>query len=139
MSLVLKNATASQFPPQGWPFTDPRTGMKFNGWEGSPPMQAVKIAAHRRANPHKWPDGEGQDTNGIVQELYAQKFASMPWLFVGQPDKDPTYRPNREATSVTISGEKCSCGATEFKPVYCKTCSGKRITGYTCASCGKEK
>ncbi len=135
--LRLKNATASQFPQGGWPFTDPRTGMKFNGWEGSPMMQAVKIAAHRGANPSKWPDGTGQDLNSIVQELYAQKFSVMPWLFLGQPDKDPSY-PSNPAT-VLVNGEKCSCGNTQFTPIYCATCSGKRITGYKCSGCGKQK
>jgi hypothetical protein len=135
MSLQLKNATASQFPPSGWPFSDPKTGMKFNGWEGTPQMQAVKIAAHRRANPKFYPDGAGQDSNAIIQELYQQKFSSAPWLFVGQPDKDPAQGQSQGAT--IIIGEKCSCGSTEWIPEYCKTCSGRRVIGRKCASCGR--
>lgn len=137
MSLQLKNATASQFPQGGWGFTDPKTNRKFNGWEGTPQMIAVKVAEHRRANPSIYPNGEGQDLNGIIQQIYEQKMKTAPWLFVGQPDKDPA-QPQTQAATVTIVGQKCSCGATEFKPVYCATCSGRRITGYTCASCGKS-
>lgn len=139
MSLRLKNATASQFPQGGWPFEDPLTKRKFNGWEGTPQMIAVKVAEHRRANPQLYPDGKGQDLNSIVQEIYAQKVRVMPWLFTGYPDKNPAYPSQPAAKAVVIKGEKCTCGATEFKPVYCPTCSGRRITGYVCASCGKAK
>ena len=140
MSLRLKNASASQFPPGGWPFTDPKTGRKFNGWEGTPQMIAVKVVEHRRANPSLYPDGAGQDVNAIIQEIFAQKVKAMPWLFTGFPDQGPGAYPSQPApASVSIRGEKCSCGATEFKPVYCPTCSGRRIIGYTCASCGKSK
>ncbi len=138
MSLILKNSTSSQFPPGGYPFTDPKTGRKFNGWEGTPQMIAVKVAEHRRANPSLYPDGAGQDINGIIQEIFAQKFKVMPWLFRGQPDQGPGAYPSQPATEpVTIRGEKCSCGATEFTPEYCKTCSGSRVVGMKCKSCGK--
>ncbi len=137
MSLKLKNASASQFPENGWPFTDPRTGMKFPGWEGSPDMQSVKIAAHRAANPKLWPNGEGQDRGGIIQELFAQKVRTHPYLFVGYPDKDPSYRSQPEARETIVKGSACSCGCTEFIAEYCRTCSGNRIVGRKCKSCGK--
>ncbi len=139
MSLRLKNSTSSQFPPDGYPFVDAKTGMKFNGWEGNPQSQAVRIAAHRAANPRHYPDGAGQDVNGIIQELFEQKAKKMPWIFVGFADQHPAQPyPNNTAT-VIVNGEKCSCGNTQFTPIYCATCSGKRITGYKCASCGKQK
>lgn len=138
--LTLKNSSSSQFPPGGYPFIDPKTGMKFNGWEGSPQMIAVKVAEHRRGNPTFYPDGAGQDTNGIIQEIFAQKMKSMPWLFVGQPDQGPQPYPSEPASqAVTILGDKCGCGSTEYEPIYCPTCSGKRITGYKCKSCGRQK
>lgn len=139
MSLTLKNATASQFPAGGWPFEDPLTKRKFNGWEGSPQMIAVKVAEHRRGNPTFYPDGKGQDVGGIIQEIFAQKVKVAPWLFTGHPDRDVAYPSQPKGSPVTIRGEKCSCGATEFEPVYCPTCSGRRITGYKCRSCGKSK
>ncbi len=137
MSLKLKNASASQFPPEGWPFTDPKTGMRFNGWEGTPQMIAVKIQAHRAANPKFYPDGAGQDANAIIQEIFMQKVQRMPWLFSGYPDKDPSYPSQPVARETIVKGAACSCGCTEFIAEYCKTCSGARIVGRKCKSCGK--
>lgn len=139
MSLRLKNATASQFPRDGWPFEDPITKRKFNGWEGSPKMIAEKVAEHRRGNPKLYPNGAGQNINEIVQEIFAQKVKVMPWLFQGYEDKLPVYPSQQPAKPVTIKGDKCSCGATEFEAIYCPTCSGRRVTGYKCKSCGKAK
>ncbi len=137
MSLRLKNTTASQFCRDGWPFTDPKTGMRFGGMEGSPPMQAVRIAAHRAANPRLYPAGEGQDTNAIIQEIYAQKVQVMPELFVGYPDKNPAYPSQPAQRETIVKGAACSCGGTEFIAEYCRTCSGNRIIGRKCKSCGK--
>lgn len=142
MSLRLKNSTSSQFPPDGYPFVDAKTGMKFNGWEGNPQSQAVRIAAHRAANPRHYPDGAGQDVNGIIQELFEQKSKKMPWLFVGFPDQHPA-QPYPSAQSspsqVANTDQACECGCKEVVLTYCPTCSGRRVTSSKCKSCGKDR
>lgn len=140
MTLSLKNPGASQFPPSGWPYRDPKTGMDFNGYQGSPQIIAVKIAEHRRANPKFYPGNEGQNVESIVQEIYAAKFAVAPWMFKGQPDRNPVYQSATQSqpSNERVNGAACSCGSTEYIPVYCPTCSGRRITGRKCASCGKS-
>ena len=141
MTLSLKNPKSSQFPPSGWNFSDPKTGMSFNGYQGSPEMIAVKVAEHRRANPKFYPGNEGQNVQNIVQEIYAAKHAKMPWLFRGEPDLNTAaaYPSQPDNAPVAKTSAACSCGATEVKPVYCPTCSGKRVTGYTCIGCGKSR
>lgn len=140
MIYQLKNPNANQFPPQGWPFKDPKTGFRCNGYEGTPAMHAVKIIGNRRANPHHYPPGEPQwfDPNSVIQEIYAQKAATHPQLFKGFPDVQIVAQPERIVSRVVAPTVICSCGANDYEPIYCKTCGGKRITGYKCKSCGKE-
>lgn len=130
----------SAFPPQGWPFTDPKTGFKCNGWEGTPQMHATKIIANRRANPSFYPTGEAKwfDPASVVQEIYAQKAATHPHLFKGFPDAHIVPRAERIVSRVIAPTVKCSCGAGDFEPILCKTCGGRRIVGYKCKACGKE-
>jgi hypothetical protein len=141
MNYVLKSSSSSQFPPNGgWGFIDPRTGMRFNGWEGDQFAIARKVIEHRRANPKVWPQDEVGDQNSVVQEIFKQKHATTPWLFRGEPDQNSGAYPSATQTQEqTILGEKCTCGSVEYEPVYCKTCSGKRIVGTKCKSCGRSK
>ena len=137
MSLQLKRPS-DQFPPGGFGFKDARTGMMFNGYEGTPAMTAVKVIAHREANPSLYPRSEGHwfSVDGIVQEIFEQKYATMPWLFIGGPD-DPGL-PTPQPRSLTAKGV-CVCGATETEPVYCKTCGGQKVVNYKCKACGQER
>lgn len=135
MSLYLKNENIG-LPSGGFPFKDPKTGMLFNGYEGTAQMIAVKVMAHRDANSALYPNGSG-GLDAIVQEIYAQKNAQMPWLFVGGPD-DPGLPPTITASTGAVGGI-CVCGATEVDPIYCPTCGGQRITGYKCRACGAER
>ena len=141
MSLFLKNGNSSQFPPgNGWGFTDPKTKMVFNGWEGDWNYVARKVIEHRKANPAFYPDGEGQDLNAVVQEIFKQKHSKMPWLFRGEPDKDVAYSSKSTSPSqVANSDSACVCGSKEVILTYCPTCAGRRVTSKKCASCGKER
>lgn len=139
--LRLKNP-AQQFPAGGFGFIDPRTKRVFNGMEGTGPMQAVKIIEHRRSNPTIYPVGEWQWFNQeeVIQEVYRQKHASMPELFVGydaalRPSNPEPYRPQ----IASPAGLKCVCGSVTFKPNYCQTCAGSRINSWSCTVCGKQK
>lgn len=138
MIYQLKNANANQFPPQGWPFKDPKTGFRCNGYEGTPAMHAVKIIANRRANPHHYSPDESQwfDPNSVIQEIYAQKAATHPHLFKGYPDAHIV--PRVQKTEV-VSDKPCpKCGGTEWELIYCKTCAGRRVTGKKCKGCGGQ-
>ncbi len=139
--LVLKNSQQSQFPPfGGWSFVDGKTGQRFNGWEGDQFAIARKVIEHRKANPKIYEPGTEGDVNSVVQQIFQQKHAQAPWLFRGEPDQGSGAYPSATQTQEqTIRGERCTCGSVEYEPVYCKTCSGKRIVGTKCKSCGKSK
>ncbi len=138
MILQLKNPN-SAFPHNGWPFVDERTGFKCNGWEGTPQMHAPKIIKNRRDNPQHYSTSEGQwfDVNSVVQEIYAQKHKTHPHLFKGFADAIPvaTQIQSKPIIAPTVM---CSCGSNDFEPEFCKTCGGRRITGYKCKKCGKH-
>lgn len=138
MIYQLKNANANQFPPGGWGFKDKRTGFECKPHEGTPAMHAVKIIANRKGNPHFYPPGEPQwfDASMIIQEIYAQKAATHPYLFKGHSDVQIIPRTQR---SEVITDKPCpSCGGTEWELTFCKTCAGRRVTGKKCKSCGKS-
>jgi len=142
MILKLKNPQG-QFPPGGFPFTDSRTKMKWNGYEGTPAMTAAKVITHRRANPMLYPAGisEAFDLNSVVQEIFAQKFTTSPELFSGYGPPDAVVQVNMNApTGPAVSASTpCQCGSNQIVPVYCQTCSGNRVTGYRCAGCKRDR
>lgn len=138
MILQLKNSNANQFCQGGWPFVDPKSGFKCNGYEGTPKMHANKIIAHRRANPTLFPPNDASlfDVNSVIQEIYQQKFQTHPQLFVGQPGYT-VLKMEKPAKKNYQPNSKCpKCNSPDFEPVYCPTCTGRRITGYKCKSCG---
>ncbi len=138
---LLQPKNNNQFPPGGFGFEDPKTGFKCVGYEGTPQMHAVKIRDHRRANPKFYPTGEGHwfDLNSIVQEIYQQKVRTHPYLFKGYPDKGPPIVKQDNSESIISPTVFCECGSNEWEVQYCRSCSGKRITGRKCKKCGKEK
>ena len=142
MSLVLKNSRSSQFPPGGWNFTNEKTGMKFNGWEGDQFYIARKVIEHRKANPKIHVAGSEGDINSVVQEIFEQKSKSHPWLFVGFADQHPAqaYPSAQSSPSQTANTDQaCECGCKEVVLTYCPTCSGRRVTSSKCKSCGKDR
>lgn len=137
MSLSLKNPNRDAFPPGGFGFVDPKTQMRFNGWEGTYEMTAQKVVEHRRANPTMYPptDGPSFDLGEVIQEIFRQKFASMPWLFNGGGEQPGTH----EAASKIPELGHCLCGESKVEPIYCASCGGSRITGYRCVACKAER
>ena len=140
MILKLKNPNAP-FPQGGWPFKDPKTGFSVNGYEGTPTMHAPKIIAHRRANPHVYPSQQYHwfDEQSVIQEIYQQKLATHPHLFRGFADKTVEIKTKATNKRVEQPSLNCECGALDWKPKYCPTCSGKKLIGWTCGKCGKDK
>lgn len=144
MILSLKCPTC-QFPTDGFAFTDPRTKRTWPGYEGTPAMTAEKIKIHRQGNPTIYPPEEKQhfDKNLIIQEIYQQKFLKMPWLFNGQPGEVqmdvPVVNQTISTQPIKSSLGPCACGSETVYPIMCQTCGGVKVTGYRCASCGKER
>lgn len=142
MTLIPKNQNAP-FPPQGgYSFTDARTGMRFDGLHSNAQGTALKVIAHRNANPNLYPEGGG-DPASVLQEIYAQKFATHPHLFVGQ-EPAPQPQPTKKTQVVTVhpqaaAGRPCSCGANDWSAVYCKACGPGKISGYVCKKCGRRR
>ncbi len=138
MTYILKNPNRDQFPPGGFPYVDPKTGMRFSGFDGTVHHIAQQVSNHRRANPNLYPVGEHHwfDLNYIVQQIYEQKAGVQPWLFVGFPDQTPsaTHIPQK-----TPEMGYCICGGSEVEEILCSTCGGRRVTGYKCKSCGKKR
>lgn len=134
MILQLKCSTC-QFPPGGFGFIDPRTKRIWPGFEGTPEMTSTSIIQHRLANPNIYPrtDLPWFDKASVIQEIYAQKYATMPELFIGH---GTTALIPKAAVLATTSSPCAKCGNTQAAPVYCPTCSGQKITGYRCAGCG---
>lgn len=139
MSLRLKNPS-NQFPPGGYPFTDERTGFKVDPMSGTPDMHAVKIIAHRRANPHIYPPAEPQwfDQTSVREEVLQQKFKTNPELFVGQPEKIKLIKAKSKV--IDPGNSICECGALDWEPTFCPTCGGrKKVTGFKCRKCGRTR
>jgi hypothetical protein len=130
MNLVEKNPQNPYPANGGYGFKDPRTGREFNGLHSSARDTALKIIEHRRGNPHIYHPGESQwfDGDQVRQEIYQQKFQTMPELFIGFGEQP------KSATD-----QKCSCGEQDWETEYCKGCSGKRVVGYKCRKCGLKK
>jgi hypothetical protein len=138
MSLVLKNPNRDMFPPGGgFSFVDPKTNFRVNGLEGTLEQTAQKVVDHRRANPNVYPASEVNafELGLVIQEIFLQKFATHPYLFVGGGEQPGTW----EAAQKTPELGSCICGETKVEPVYCPTCGGQRITGYRCIACKAER
>lgn len=146
MPIQLKNPN-SGFPPDGFSFSDPHTAMKFDDEHADLNTQIARVIEHRKANPGIYPTHNiaAFHPASVAQEIIVQVCSRHPQLcedsaLVGTmknpvisfaPAQVPivkTQRPN---------GQPCSkCNGDDFEPIYCKTCSGNRITGWRCKKCG---
>lgn len=136
MNLRLKIPNAA-FPPGGYAFRDPKTGLAFNGMEATLDGQIEKIVRHRLANPRFYPLNEPHwlDRERVRQEIFQQIHAKHPELFVGYD------APPRQTIKVVVSQPRnaCVCGSIEADPVYCKTCGGSKIKAWKCKKCGVQR
>lgn len=126
------------FPPGGgFSFIDAKTGFRVNGLEGTIEQTAQKVVDHRRANPNVYPPSEVNafELGAVIQEIFKQKFASMPWLFEGGGEQPGFYE---TGSKPAVLGH-CICGETAVEPIYCPGCGGQRITGYRCIACKAER
>lgn len=143
MGVRLKNPNGP-FPPGGYSFSDPHTGMFFDGEGVDLHSQSLRVVEHRKANPKIYnPDKpEHFELARIQDEILIQVCARQPsWCIDDSfPDRPYPYtEPPAKKEVVRIQGRKCiRCGSGDFEPVRCKTCGGSRISGYRCLSCGLE-
>ena len=131
MSLIRRTGP---FPPGGYPFTDPRTGMKFNGAEATFDQQVNKIIQHRLINPKVYPP---DDTQWITVPYVAAELDKFQCDRLGN---DPRFCTGPAATVqyFKLAGKFCdSCGGT-LAEVLCPTCGGRKVTGWKCQICQKE-
>lgn len=130
MILQLK-CPSCQMPPGGFPFRDPKTQRTWKGYEWFYDNLAKDVIRHRMENPHVYNRNEvaAFDYNSVVQEIFQQKYATHPEIFIGHGGEVKVSDPT-----------KCRmCGSTEEEPIFCPTCSGQRVIGAKCKKCGHQK
>ncbi len=136
------------FPAGGFGFKDPRTNRTFDGMSADLTMQAREIIAHRMANPAIYPAHESSHFSlvDVIGEITRQVCQRSPASCyddrnsVRSTPVPPSVRRNPATIVVQAPSSVCrACGSGEWEPVYCKVCSGKKLTGYKCKSCGKER
>ncbi len=126
-----------EFPTGGWLFQDPRTGKKFKDGDFDNVVQQIRL--HRLANPNIYPPEDGQwfDTELVSRELEkytCDRLGNNP-RFCADGVIHP-ISPAPDAKIVTMPTPCIKCGETQGRENYCASCSGRRVTGYSCVACG---
>lgn len=123
----------TRFPPSGWPFTDGRTGMKFDPNAGDIRERTTQVLNHRRANLHIYPkDEEGgrfHDRASVAIEIEEFICNMRPELC----DNGEIPRPAIDIVETPAS--TCVCGKVAWVAVLCPTCGGRKVQGYKCSNC----
>ena len=125
------------FPPGGYPFQDPRTGKKFDGFEnGGFNDQVRAIIRHRSVNPRLYPASEPKwlDYSDVALELEAYTCNRL--------GNDPLYchaENTRMKPLARVNGfPVCPVCKETMLPRYCPSCRHKRLIGYRCPKCRTE-
>lgn len=128
-------------PPGGYAFRDPKTGKHFTDMLTFND-QVAAIIQHRKANVHLYTPFEFASAS-VAEELDAytcQRLGFDNRYCTGGDLSQNTSDTEPRKKSEPVTGAPCpKCGSTQWTPIYCKTCSGKRITGYACSSCGTRR
>lgn len=135
------------WPAGGYPYTDQRTGQRFDGMSADLLLQARNVIKHRMGNPRFYPQSEPQHFQlvAVMQEITDAICKQNPAACCDSEHvtsrPTPIVRNASPAAVVTLpSTSSCpKCGSTTAEPLYCRTCSGKRLLGYKCATCGTER
>ena len=134
MSFKLK-VRNGPFPPKGYWFKDPRTGMVFE--HGDFKDVVSQIIKHRQANPRLYPKDElaSFDFSAVSQQLDEATCSrlnnNLKWCESGEPI--PVDVSDLELMLMPRACPKCGC--SQGYQILCKTCSGRRVTGYYCHDC----
>ena len=123
------------FPPRGYPYTDPRTGMKFE--HGDFKDVVGQIIKHRQANPRFYPKSEpiyfdfGSVSNELDDATCSRLNNNPKWCESGDPIPIST-----DGLELMLMPNKCQrCGCSQGYQYLCPTCSGRRVLYYICRDC----
>lgn len=134
MSFKLRSRTGA-FPPGGFQFKDPRTGLKFE--HGDFKDVVSQIIKHRQANPRIYPKDfpESFDFNtvsNILDSYTCDRLKNSPkWCISGEPE--PVDVSGLELMLLPSPCYKCHCN--QGYEIICKSCAGRRRTGFYCRDC----
>jgi hypothetical protein len=124
------------FPPNGFMFTDARSGLSF-GEQGEFGSVVLAIIKHRQANPKIYPK------NNLATFDYESVARELEQFTCARLNNNPRYCESGEPKPVSTDGlvlmampRRCPrCGCGNGYQILCKTCAGKRVTGYYCSEC----
>lgn len=132
MSLIRRDGS---MPPGGYYFQDPRTSMKFDGMSVTFNEQINKIISHRLLNPKQYPTTDPQylDFDLVGHELDAYTCTRL--------GNHPTFCKNASspASAPRYVAQTCPQCQSAMIEKTCPTCSGRKVIGYTCTTCGFER
>lgn len=126
------------WPTNGFPFTEPKTGKLFDGMSADLRLQAQNVIQHRKANPNIFPPNDLGlfDQHNVERQIINQICAARPEACYDDSLPEIMTQPQQ---SIAPASKKCfKCGSSDLEPIYCKTCSGKRILAYRCKACNQE-
>lgn len=130
--------------PGGIPYVDNRVPQKrFPGMEvSSEDEQLNKIITWRKQNPAVYPPSE--DGGKYLDKEWVRHNQLRPYQRQRLGDSIQYFLDGKNSNigmEIKVKGpsKSCECGATDASPIYCKTCSSSRITGYKCNNCGKVR
>lgn len=131
--------TEGPFPPSGYEFQDRITGKRYSDTHSQFSERVKQIIKDRLANRRLFTDEK------LVDPLYVSKELSE--YTCARLRNDPKYCTDGISSMVptpaiikqlkAVQNRICpKCGSANLSEVLCKTCSGKRVTGYKCDQCG---
>lgn len=126
--------------PAGFEFQDRVTGKIYKDTHTLFDERVKQIIRDRLANRRLFTDETKVDATAVAKELSAYTCARL--------GNDPRFCTNglpsspKAAVAALPEAKKqtkiCpACGSENVSEVYCKTCSSRRLTGYTCNVCKK--
>lgn len=130
-----------QIPPGGYPYQDPKTGFKFDGFQaGGFGEQVLAIIWHRIANPTIYTP----NTIDLVPEFVANQLDEYTCLRLGNDRRFCTDEELPKPKEVTrtepaiVPGRNCpGCGGNLVERL-CGSCGGRKVVGYQCQACGMQ-
>lgn len=146
MSVQLRNPN-SGFPRDGFTFSDPHTGMRFDNPYDDLNHLIKRVQEHRKANPKIYPETDtvAVSFDRVKEEILIQLCSNQPGLCEdsAHPGREYPYvapePPPAPADIYRQHGKMCPrCQFTEFTIVYCRSCGSSRVSGYRCNKCGFE-
>lgn len=121
-------------PPGGFPFVDPKTGMRFSGHEGGIRDVVERVLQHRLSNPKIFTKAEDISFDAVLELVDCYQCARL-----GSPKQYCTDGKNGNPQVILrVVSKYCPDCTTTMIERYCPTCSSRRLIGYACPKCGKE-